>query len=497
MAGAKVDLRKIDVVRNAGDKIEVPQNMELGDVIKSLILLQEQEEEYVGIRAEIDVYPSDGAHALTLALKEKFGWQRMVPTGFFGSKPPMMLDVDVGPRGESVQVPWGRMEIPGIDGFLQTDADMKDGRLIFVLAGKVKRKHERKVKEIVDLVRTVARERSIYRSKAIRVTFESDGETMWGPLPSPAPTFMDLSGNLELIFSDKVMRQISANLFTPIVASEAAKAAGVPTKRGVLLAGPYGTGKTQTAHVAAKLATEAGFTFIYLDDVAELGKAIRFAAHYEPAVIFAEDLDRAVENRTDAANQIMNVIDGIESKNQEIFVVLTTNHVDKIHPAMLRPGRLDQVIYVSPPDAKAAEKLVRTYARHTLEPGADLREVGEALNGEIPAVIREVVESAKLYRLDSARESGEKVDGGKLLIRPQDLLDAALGMTEQRRLLTPTPEDRRSDIEKAADRLGGHVTNGLTRLVMGTRSSEDEGRREDAVEAEIERLLVGDGGTED
>lgn len=485
----KVDLRNIDVVRNEGDRIEVPHGMELDDVIRSLILKKEQEEEVVSVNAEIDVYPTDGAHALMLSLKRKFGWQRMVATpGFFGATPPMMLDVDVGPNGESIQVPWGRMEIPGIDGFLQTGATTKDGRWIFQLGGQVKRKHEGKVKEIVDLVRQTAREESIYRSKAIRVTFESEGPD---GMPAPPPTFMDLSGDLELVFSDDLMRQVSANLFTPIVARDAAKRAGVPTKRGVLLAGPYGTGKTQTAHVAAAKATNAGFTFIYLDNVAELGKAIRFASHYEPAVIFAEDLDRAAENRDNTTNEIMNVIDGIESKNSEIFVVLTTNHVEKIHPAMLRPGRLDQVIYVNPPDAKAAEKLVRVYARHTLEEGADLTEVGKALSGEIPAVIREVVESAKLYRLDAAITAGESVDG-ELSIRPQDLVDAARGMEEQRRLLTPTPEDRRSDIERAADRLGSHLTDGVTRLMLGRGVERDEQDVEELDEwAETHRLVAG------
>jgi SpoVK/Ycf46/Vps4 family AAA+-type ATPase len=69
----------------------------------------------------------------------------------------------------------------------------------------------------------------------------------------------------------------------------------VPLKRGVLLEGPYGTGKTLTAFVTAKKCVENGWTFIMLDRVAALKEALTFARMYAPAVVFAEDIDRSVE----------------------------------------------------------------------------------------------------------------------------------------------------------------------------------------------------------
>ena len=144
-------------------------------------------------------------------------------------------------------------------------------------------------------------------------------------------------------------------------------------------------------------------------------------------------------------------IDGIESKDTEIMVVLTTNHVERINAAMLRPGRLDAVIPVDPPDASAAIRLVQKYSGDLLvEDG--LVEVGKVLAGQIPAVIREVCERSKLTAIAHHGDADE--------IRAEDLLAAATGMRQQMGLLAPVEPDERSDMEKAADRLGQYLTAG-------------------------------------
>jgi transitional endoplasmic reticulum ATPase len=59
----------------------------------------------------------------------------------------------------------------------------------------------------------------------------------------------------------------------------------------------------------------------------------------------------------------LNEIDGVESKGKELITILTSNHAENINQAMLRPGRLDAVLSIQAPDAFAAEKLIRLYAR--------------------------------------------------------------------------------------------------------------------------------------
>jgi transitional endoplasmic reticulum ATPase len=216
----------------------------------------------------------------------------------------------------------------------------------------------------------------------------------------------------------------------------------IPLKRGILLSGTYGTGKTLVSYATARLCLEQGWTFLMTERADELVNMIDFAKQYQPAVVFCEDIDRVVAGeRSVDMDEILNIIDGVESKNTEIMIVLTTNHVEKIHRAMLRPGRLDAVINVLPPDAQAVEKLIRLYGRGLVPVSEDLTAVGEALAGEIPAVIRECIERAKLYAI-----SDGSLNGNQITITGDNLLTASKSMRSQLELLrdkkelTKTPE---------------------------------------------------------
>jgi len=211
-------------------------------------------------------------------------------------------------------------------------------------------------------------------------------------------------------------------------------------------------GKTLLAYVVAQKATAQGWTYLYAN-VRQLAQAIEFALLYEPCVIFAEDVDQIVgtQDRDQGVNEVLNTIDGVNVKGREVMVILTTNHVDKINQAMLRWGRLDTVISIPPPDAEAATKLVELYSRGQLAWGTDLSEVGTDLAGQIPAMIREVVERAKL----GAIVRGQGQPGP---ITAHDLRVAARGMKRHLSLLTPKLQDKRSDSEKAAQIVADALT---------------------------------------
>jgi transitional endoplasmic reticulum ATPase len=265
-----------------------------------------------------------------------------------------------------------------------------------------------------------------------------------------------------------VMDQFVVNVLTPIVRADECREYGVPLKRGILMEGPYGTGKTLAAYVAAAAAVASGATFIYLERADELEEAIRLAHQYGRVVIFSEDIDRVVTGeRSIEMDDILNVIDGIDSKNTEVMVVLTTNHVENINRAMLRPGRLDAVISVRPPDAAAAAKLVKLYGRGLIDEKADLTEVGEMLKGNIPAVIREVVERSKMSRISRIHR------GEKFVVDEADLLRAAASMKTQLKLLEERPVDTRTGLEKVATILGAHL-EGAVRTMERQGVSLDE-----------------------
>lgn len=443
----KVKIDVVEVVKH-GDRLVIPEGMTLERVDKVIHDRMNFESQTTGIHAEIETpFVFEAAYAFFRAMKEMFGWVNTMPTpGFFGDNPPTMISVPIGP-GKTVQVPWGRFSLPTIDGFLETGAGLKKkgGPFFFYVGGEIKRMHEDKVNALVELTKKYVREESIYKGQAFRLRLTDEDDN---PIPLVEPRFLDLNPAVEqeLVFGDEVMSAIRTNLFTPIERTAEVRALGVPLKRGVLLAGDYGTGKTMAAHATAVKCVRAGWTYIVCEHAEELGDVLRIAREYGPSVVFCEDIDRLMtETRSVDIDHVLNVIDGVESKSAELMIVLTTNNVKAITQALLRPGRLDAVIHVAPPDAAAAERLARQYSRGLIPEDEDITPASKQLAGKIAAVIREVVERSKLSAL-SLTQPGEP-----LTISNAALLDAARTMDMQLELLTPKPDDNRSETVKAAD----------------------------------------------
>ena len=420
-----------DVVRH-GECLTIPEKMKLEDAMILIKRRMKYEEEDVRVTREFNVFPWDGAYALNKALAARYGWAAAEATpGFFGDNPPQMITVKTGVNS-NVKVPWGRFSLPQVEGYVDTGVSRQEGRIVFRLSALVKRKDEATIELLYDTVEDLLKHESIYMGKAIKIRFrDSDGDL----LDMPEPEFMNLDGisRKSLVYSQSVQDLIEVNLFTPIERVQDCIANGIPVKRGVLLGGPYGTGKTMAATVAAKLATEQGVTYVYVPRSDELADAIQFAKQYseKACVVFCEDIDRAVSGeRSIQMDDILNILDGIDTKRSRIITVLTTNHLENINPAMLRPGRLDAIINVTAPDVAAVEKLIRLYGAETIADTEDLSAAATILEGTIPAVIAEVVKRAKLYQLQ-LQPIGTKVEH----ISGAAVRIAALTMQEQRTLL--------------------------------------------------------------
>lgn len=445
---AEIKAKKVDVtdIVYHGEQLILPARMSIDDAIELLRRRKKYEQETVQMADTFDVFPWDGAHALDVVLTRKFGWSPAeAQKGFFGPIPPRTIGVEVGP-GEVKQVPWGEFSIPSTDdGRLTCGVSKKRGRVIFQVGALVKRQDEGIVKQIFDEVREEVRLRSIYRGKAIKIRFrDDDGGLLAMPEPSFIPTaHIDPS---MLIYSDKVMNAINTNLFTPITRVHDCIKNKVAIKRGVLLGGTFGTGKTLAATVASKLAVDNNITYVYCPRADELADAIEFGKQYQsPAcVIFCEDIDRTTNgSRTVAIDDLLNIIDGIDTKSSNIITVLTTNNLDGINPAMLRPGRLDAVIEVTPPDAGAVEKLLRYYGKGAIELDTDLTEAAQALADQlaIPATIAEVVARAKLSQI-AVQAPGTLVTK----ISAQAITEASETMGAQLDLLRRRSEEKHNEI---------------------------------------------------
>jgi len=250
----------------------------------------------------------------------------------------------------------------------------------------------------------ILREESIYRGKAFRVSFK-DANDDW--LPIPAVEFLDTEANGKVIaFNREIEETIEDEIFSVLQHVNKCRELGT-LKRGIIAAGEPGTGKTLLAYHIAKEAMRNGVTFVY-GKASELAEGMQLAKMYQPAVFLVEDVDRVTSgDRTEALDEILNTLDGVDSKNSEIIVILTTNDVAAINIAMLRSGRLDTKLFIEAPDAETCERLLTAFS------GLDLDEVKEAaflLAGCIPADIHECVKRANLRAL----MRGEKMCGALL-----------------------------------------------------------------------------------
>ncbi len=180
---------------------------------------------------------------------------------------------------------------------------------------------------------------------------------------------------------EEVSQELTEAVEWPLMYSERFSEMGVKPPRGILLYGPPGCGKTL---LAKAIATESEANFISVKGpeifskwVGESEKAIREifrkARLASPAVVFFDEIDTLVP-RKDLINdssgvshkvlsQLMLEIDGVEELT-DVVVVGATNRPDLIDPSMLRPGRLDRLIYVRPPDMKARTEILGIYAKN-------------------------------------------------------------------------------------------------------------------------------------
>src|SRR5262245_34946862 len=223
-------------IKRDGKAIVLPDAMPYNDAIKWIERARDADEQVVDLQETIDCHPWDGALALLYVLCDRYG---------FTVQPSFSMSIATGPN-ETTKVPWGTFKIPGYAGTIScTHGRDEHGRVVFQLMSHTLAKHGAEFRSIAEAVRARVSVASIYKGKALSVRFtDDDGDD----IDNPVPSFLDLAGVSpdQLVLPSDVGDLIRWALFTPIERADDCRRMGIPLRRGMLLAGQPGVGKTLT-----------------------------------------------------------------------------------------------------------------------------------------------------------------------------------------------------------------------------------------------------------
>lgn len=329
-------------------KIIIPATMNKMEASQELERQWNDEETIIDVDRQFNTWNwKDVLVAVKKAADQYFGWiQGKTIVSMFGTSRPSEIEVVVDIKnGKKVTETcfYGAMEISAWEN-AQVNVDPR------TISTSVKKRYANQVKEFYDLVQNILDTQSIYRGKSITVTQLRDP---WGNVSLDFEIF-------ELKTSDKIFlnedaQRINENFILDDLTEEG--------KRCYLFSGGYGNGKTETAMKIGKVGLEKNMSFFYCKDAKAFHVLLKQAVNYQPCIIFLEDLDEigSGEQRDAEMNLILNTLDGVQTKGNNLTVIFTTNHESRINKALRRPGRIDLVLKFDNPNKDTIQKIYQSY----------------------------------------------------------------------------------------------------------------------------------------
>ncbi len=220
---------------------------------------------------------------------------------------------------------------------------------------------------------------------------------------------------------------------------------GASVPRGILLHGPPGTGKTLLAKAVAK---ESGAHFFsqsassFVEMFAGLGAArirrlFQIAKDHAPAIIFIDEIDAVglkrgfdiSREKDQTLNQLLVEMDGF-SDRRDVIVIAASNRIDGLDPALLRAGRFDRQILVSPPDLDGREQILKVHSRKMPVADVDLGQVARRTSGLTGADLANLCNEAAIF---AGREGRDMI----LQEDFDDALERVVAGLQTRRVIQP------------------------------------------------------------
>ncbi len=262
-------------------------------------------------------------------------------------------------------------------------------------------------------------EKNDFREALKRVQPSAMREVM---VQAPTVGWADIGGLTEA--SEKLKEGVELPLRNP----QAFDRLGIRPAKGFLLYGPPGTGKTLLAKAVAKEA-EANFISMKSSDLLskwygeseqQISRLFARARQVAPCVVFIDEIDSLVPARgggnggepqvtARVVNTILAEMDGMEELNS-IVVIGATNRPTLVDPALLRPGRFDELVYVGPPDRAGREHILKIHTRNMpLASDVDLGRLAQKTERYTGADLEDVVRRAGLLAIRRRGEEAREV----------------------------------------------------------------------------------------
>ena len=275
---------------------------------------------------------------------------------------------------------------------------------------------------------------------------------------------------------DAIKQELVEAVEWPLKYPEAFEAINTKPPKGIMLFGPPGTGKTMLAKAVAN-ESEANFISIKGPEmlskyVGESEKAVREifrkAKQASPAIIFFDEVDSIAPIRGISSDshvtervisQMLTEMDGMEEL-KDVLVIAATNRPDMVDSALLRPGRLDRLIYVTPPCADARKAIFKIHLDgKPLDNKVDLAELARMTDGYVGSDIEAICREASIMALREKitpgmdREEAKKIKDS--IVITMDNFDSAMT-----RVKPTTSSGKLQDYEKLASEFARYATVG-------------------------------------
>lgn len=221
---------------------------------------------------------------------------------------------------------------------------------------------------------------------------------------------------------DTQIQELKEVIELPIKHPELFEALGVAQPKGVIMYGPPGTGKTLLARAVAH---HTDCTFIRVSGaelvqkyIGEGARMVRelfvMAREAAPTIIFMDEVDSIGSVRSSSGQgsdsevqrtmlELLNQLDGFEP-TQTIKIIMATNRLDILDPALLRPGRIDRKIELPNPNEEAREHILKIHSRKmNLMRGIDLKKIAAMIPASSGAECKAVCTEAGMFALRERR----------------------------------------------------------------------------------------------